>query len=159
MTEVFERAVRECGLSTDAGLVRTNVEQTRLPARSSQAESAQQQGYRTALEVFHGDRSQWPDGIVITDDMMTHGVLAAMAHLGIRPTVDVQIATHANKGITVFLGDPRGLIRLEYDPAEVVRRLFDILEALMNHQIPSGVRPHSPDAQVCFIEPSTVFVD
>jgi len=159
LTDDFQIALREHGLEMDESLAKTNAEQALLLSHSLAVESSQQQGYRSVMEVFKRDRSEWPDGIIVIEDMMTQGVLAAMSSLGIRPGVDVQIVTHANKGTTTFLGDPQGLIRIEYDPAEVVQRLFDILTALMNREIPAGVQPYCLDTQVLLIEPHLVLPD
>lgn len=159
LTGVFQESLRHCGLTVETNQARTNIEQVALPFRSPVVESTQQYGYRLAMEVFQGERSKWPDGVIFTEDTMTQGALAAMAQLGIRPGTDVQIATHANKGTTKFLGEPQCLIRVEYDPAEVVQRLFDILEALMNRETPQGLVQYSPDTQVYLIEPQTVLAD
>ncbi len=159
LTGDFEEALHEHGLKMDASLVRFNAEQALLNAHSQAVESSQQQGYRSVMEVFGSDRSMWPDGIIIIEDMMTQGVLAAMSHMGIQPEIDVKIVTHANKGSTNFLGNPQGLTRIEYDPAEVVQRLLDILHSLMHREIPVGVQPYSSDTQVYYVEPHLVQPD
>lgn len=155
-SEVFEAAVADRGLVVDESLICTNAEVADSKSETVAVESARQQGYRNAVEAFSRPRSEWPDGIVLSEDMMTEGVLAAMSHTGVRPGIDVQIATHANKGSTNFLGNPPGIIRVEFDPAEVVQRLFELLETLMNRETPTGVRTYAQDTQVFLVEPYTV---
>jgi DNA-binding LacI/PurR family transcriptional regulator len=72
-----------------------------------------------------------PDGIVITDDMLTRGALVALRKAGLQPGRDVQIATHANKGSTALLGYEDDLIRMEFDPEEIARAMLGMLEGLL----------------------------
>jgi len=100
-------------------------------------ESHQEQGYRIALEVFGGPRKLWPDGLVFTDDMMTHGALLALQKLGVRVGRDVKVATHANTGSLVMRGHDEEVCLLEVNPAELVQTMFDQLETLMDGQVPT----------------------
>ena len=77
-----------------------------------------------------------PDAILFTDDMHAQSVLMAMHRLGLRAPKDVRIATHANAGSTALLGWHHEITRMEYDPAEIVRYLFETLDALMNGETP-----------------------
>jgi DNA-binding LacI/PurR family transcriptional regulator len=123
---------------------------------NSVSESFPEQVYRVAQEVFGTKKSDWPDGIVITDDTMTQGALLAMARLGVRPGRDVMLASHANKGTSVLLGDEDNIIRLEYDPAEVVRKLFALLETLMDGNTPENTSQYYFDAEALLVEPGVV---
>jgi Transcriptional regulators len=124
------------GLPFDPSLVRENLH-LQQPGRYH-TETHQEQGYRTALEVFgpKTDPSQWPDGIVSSDDMMTQGALTALGRAGIRVGKDVRIATHANAGSPALLGWEDSLTLLEVDPAEIVQKMFDTLESLMEGETP-----------------------
>lgn len=106
----------------------------------------QEQGYAIARRVFEQPQHTWPDGIVIADDMMTQGALVAMQKLGVRAGVDVKIASHANRGSTVLAGREDELTLIEFDPAEMVGAMFEMLEILMDGQTPSvssvGIAPH-----------------
>lgn len=108
--------------------------------------SHQEQGFGLACQIFSKPRAEWPDGIVISDDLMTHGALLAMDKLGVRVGKDVQIATHSNRNSTVFMGREHLLTRLEYDPAEIVQTMFGILETAMD----GG----EPQQALTFIRPS-----
>ncbi|HEX8552167.1 MAG TPA: substrate-binding domain-containing protein [Abditibacteriaceae bacterium] len=94
--------------------------------------SHQEQGYDLAYEMFSEPRSTWPDGILCHDDMMTHGMLLALERLGVHVGIDVQIVSHSNRNSTVLMGREHLITRLEFDPAEIVRTMFDILETAMD---------------------------
>lgn len=135
--KAFRRALRGCKLPFDAALVRDN----RVSTVGALVESHQEQGYRAAFEVFGGKTKArgtkarrakaLPDGLVISDDMMTHGALVALQKLGVRVGRDIQIATHSNRGSMVLLGREDELTRLEIDPAQVAQTMFETLEKLM----------------------------
>ena len=94
-------------------------------------ETNQEQGYRTATEVFGATDCAPPDGIVITDDMMTSGVLVALHKRGIRVGQDVRIASHTNRHSPVLFGHEDALTLIEVDPEEIVRALFTHLDRLL----------------------------
>jgi DNA-binding LacI/PurR family transcriptional regulator/transposase-like protein len=107
--------------------------------------SHQEQGYKAAHKVF-GGKSRKPDGIVILDDLMTRGALVALRNKGVQPGKDVQIATHCNRGSEVLLGHEKEVIRLEFNPVDVARAMFETLSLLMQGEKPAQrvtlVTPH-----------------
>ncbi len=136
----FRETLARCGLPFDPALVRENIERAQSAWDAGKAvvsETHQQQGYKTALAVFAsaenapGGVAAPPDGVVITDDMMTLGALAALQNQGIAPGRDVRIASHANIGSPALLGRESDLTLIEFDSSEVVVALFDLLEAAM----------------------------
>ena len=110
------------------GLIRDNLElvadgkTTRL--------SQQEQGYATAMEVFSCTSGR-PDGIVIADDMMASGALVALRNLGLEPGRDVFVVSHANAGSSVLVGYERLITRLVYDPSEIARKMFELLDSIL----------------------------
>ena len=101
---------------------------------------------RVANFVFEGPRDEWPQGIVCLDDDFTRGALVEMAKMGVRPGVDVQIATHTNRGSDLLYGYEDVLIRLAIDPARVAANMFDVLETLMRGDMPDEpVRSIAPE--------------
>jgi DNA-binding LacI/PurR family transcriptional regulator len=94
--------------------------------------SHQEQGYELAQEIFSAPPSTWPDGILIADDLMTHGMLLAAEKMGVRVGKDVHVVSHANRNSTVLMGREHMLARVEFDPAEIVCTMFDILETAMD---------------------------
>lgn len=98
---------------------------TRLP-------TPYEQGYLLAMNVFEDPDLPKPDGIFITDDMMTDGVLSAFHKLGIRTGRDVKIATHGNKGSMMSFNHVEGVTVIEYDPEEVVLAMFALLDLLFS---------------------------
>ncbi|MBC7808820.1 MAG: LacI family DNA-binding transcriptional regulator [Akkermansiaceae bacterium] len=98
-----------------------------------------EEGFRRALHRF-GPRtpvSGRPDAILSTNDILTQGILMALYRLGIMPDTDVKIATHANAGSGVLLGWNHQITRLEYDLTQLVRLLFETLDALIGGEKPS----------------------
>lgn len=141
----WRESVRAHGLEAHEELLRNQVYEQRLGI------SHQEQGFNLACEVFSAPRASWPDGILCRDDLMTHGALLALEKIGVRAGTDVHIASHANRNSTVLMGREHLITRLEYDPAEIVRTMFDILETVMDggscEDAITEVRPtlHRPD--------------
>jgi len=130
----FQAALEAHGLKFHPSLLQHGVGQ-RTPNVPT-GESHQEQGYRIALEVFGQARKLWPDGIVSTDDMMTHGALLALQKLGVRVGSDVKVASHANAGSPTLLARDEELALLEVDAKKLVQTMFDQLETLMDGQVP-----------------------
>ncbi len=134
--DFFKRALEESGVAFDPKLVYNHDNLTEVIKNGP---SNQEQGLDAANAVFEG-KSQpddaVPDGIVVLDDMMTRGGLTALAHLGIRPGHDVQIASHTNVGSQVLFGYEKSLILLQIDPSKVAEAMFEMLETLMRGEIP-----------------------
>lgn len=149
-TQTFIETLEAHQMPIDESLIRNNWHLLSEPTR----EPFQQQGYRTAKEVFEQDQLQ-PDGIIITDDIMTHGALLAMARMGIKPGHDIQIASHTNKGTSVLL-EEEDIIRIEFDPEAVIQRLFALLETLMAGVTPQDTEEYFSDAQAQLIRPKIV---
>ncbi|HEX8464652.1 MAG TPA: GntR family transcriptional regulator [Abditibacterium sp.] len=134
--DFFRRALDESGLGFDAKLV-YNLEN--LSDALKNGPSNQEQGLDAANAVFSPqNRANWPDGLVILDDMMTRGALTAMSLLGVVPARDVQIATHTNKGSQALFGYDKSLVFLEFDPSQVAEAMFEMLETLMGGQTPEN---------------------
>jgi DNA-binding LacI/PurR family transcriptional regulator len=106
------------------------------PGDRSWKGSFQQFGFRLAMEFFDRPPAEWPDGVVITDDMVTAGAIVAFNNLGIRIGKDVAIATHANTGSSVLFGYEDVLIRAEFDALTIVHTMFDLLDVLMEGRNP-----------------------
>ncbi|MFZ4388055.1 MAG: substrate-binding domain-containing protein [Chthoniobacterales bacterium] len=94
-------------------------------------------------------RSDLPDGLLLTDDMMTKTILPVFAGQGLRIGQDLKICSHANKGSETLV--EWDILRVEFDPADITVALFDVLEAAMDGTpLPSPyiIRPvpgrHSP---------------
>jgi DNA-binding LacI/PurR family transcriptional regulator len=105
--------------------------------RERSTPSHESQGYETAIRVFGDSRSTWPDGLMITDDMMARGVFPALQKLNVQVGRDVHIVTHANRG-SDFPPQAQGAFALvEFDPSEIVETVFAQLESLMIGQTPS----------------------
>lgn len=97
----------------------------------------QEQGYQLALQVFADPALPRPDGLVVTDDMMTDGLVAAFQTLGIRVGEDIKIATHANKGSMKIFRHMKGMTVIEFDPEDIVQAMFSMLDQLLNGHNPA----------------------
>lgn len=126
----FQRELAAHGLPYDDTLVQDDPPETPTGV-------PREQGYHAARRVFGDGGHPRPDGVLITDDMMTLGALIGLQNLGISVGKDVQVASHANRGSTVLLGQEDALTRLEIDPAEVAQAMFGLLETLMNGDRPA----------------------
>ena len=121
---------------------------------AAEGESLQEQGYRAVREVLGNlERSRWPDGLVLTNDVFARGVLVGLQRLGVGIGQDIHIVSHANAGSTLLLGYEDQISRLEFDPAAITGHLFSLLEILMSGQEPTqSIRWIEPTFQ----EPASV---
>jgi DNA-binding LacI/PurR family transcriptional regulator len=141
-TVLFRREMDQLGAGYDRDLIRYGNDE--LQKDEICYETAQQQGLRVAAEVFGQPRDTWPDGIIIGDDMMTAGALRQMQVLGLRPGIDVKIASHANRGSSVLFGYDDEITLVEFDPMEIARTLFATAEALIARAPVESVIPVRP---------------
>jgi DNA-binding LacI/PurR family transcriptional regulator len=141
--EIFRQHLRRAGKTCDTTSIKTDLETLRRGIIPYETHS--EQGFRIACETF-GDSSStqslgskmMPDGILVTDDMMTVGLLRALQLLNLRVGKDIIVATHSNLGSPVLSDYEDVLIRLEIDPSRIVRAMFDILETLLRGEIPAA---------------------
>ncbi|MBV9470872.1 MAG: substrate-binding domain-containing protein [Abitibacteriaceae bacterium] len=139
ITHIFRQSLVDCGVPFHAALIKNNRHLLMEADKPRVVLTKQEQGYQTAIDVFSGSHRKAtpkPDGVIITDDMMTHGALVALQKLGVMVGQELKIATHANRGSMVLLGRDE-LTLLEIDPAEVVQALFEMLETLMDGKTPA----------------------
>jgi DNA-binding LacI/PurR family transcriptional regulator len=133
MDEVFKDMIAEHGGRPDES------EMHNLLEVNAKCESTQQLGYEAALKLLQGPRATWPDGILVTDDMMTLGLLRAMSQLNIRPNVDIRIVSHANKGLpTLYLAE--GVItQVQFDSQVIVDTMYRILDGVFEGRRPEDM--------------------
>lgn len=94
----------------------------------------EEQGNRAITDLFADGRKEYPDGLLIADDMMTRGALVALRQRGLAVGREVKIATHANTGSAVLHGYDTELTLIEVNLNEVVEAMFGMLERLMDGQ-------------------------
>ncbi|GCE12886.1 substrate-binding domain-containing protein [Tengunoibacter tsumagoiensis] len=121
------------GIQANQGLIFDSV-QLRI---GHERPTLQEQGYQMAMEVFGQTKKPHPDGIILLDDMMTDGVLAAFQVLGIHTGQDVTIVTHSNLNSMLLFTALPGITVLEFDPTETVQAMFTLLDTLMMGQTPA----------------------
>ncbi|HRU06445.1 MAG TPA: substrate-binding domain-containing protein, partial [Candidatus Brocadiia bacterium] len=83
-------------------------------------------GHATATRLMSG--RNLPDGLLILDDFIGRGALAALLRMGARVPQDVRVCVHARKGDS--FPDVFGLpvSRMEADDAAVAESAFDLME-------------------------------
>jgi len=102
------------------------------PASYGSPEMSQsEQGFELVSACFSQPRVQWPDGILIGDDVLAHGALMAMRQMNVRVGTDVRVVSHANKGSAVLMGHDEPMTLLEIDPNELIEAAFRLLESLL----------------------------
>ena len=111
-------------------------------------------GYRALLNLLEADRHAL-DGVVVNDDMMTLGVLAAAKKLGLTVGSDLKIATHANKGSSALSEQESALTLMEVDPNEFVEAMFGTLERLMAGEVSAKPVLISPKLRAASQSPVT----
>jgi DNA-binding LacI/PurR family transcriptional regulator len=77
-------------------------------------------------------RSEKPDGLVITDDILSLDVTMAMLEMGIRIPDQLMVVTHANKGSEIRY--PFRVARIEVDPDAYARVLGEMLLRLIRRE-------------------------
>ena len=128
--DAFKNALQENGLKYEENLV-LNRQQLSANVPATPLGSNREQGRNAAQSVFGGAQTNWPDGVVCLDDMMTLGALPEMKKLGVEVGRDVQFATHTNVGSSLLVGFGEELVLLPVDPARVAGAMSAMLEALL----------------------------
>lgn len=86
-------------------------------------------GYR----MFAAHWKQWehkPDGLLSDNDQVTRGLLDAALDLGIKIPGELQIATHANKGLSYF--PTASVMRVEVDVDRMARMMLEKVRDKIN---------------------------
>lgn len=118
-------------------------------------ETAEEIGMRAIHDLFDGFKKQrsksefsvqYPDGLVITDDMITRGSLMALQEMDLQPGQDIKIASHANQGTNVLKRFQEDVILLEVKPEEIIQTMFAMLQDLM--------QGHKPNRKTVLIKPT-----
>jgi DNA-binding LacI/PurR family transcriptional regulator len=128
----FEMALRDNGLACDFGAIRNNRTYAAYPL------SREQQGAEAVRDLIETSNGRLPDALMITDDMMTIGVVPALYEAGIRPGIDIKIASQTNKGIPLLSTLAQFITRVEVDPEMLVRTMFEILDGGLSGATPRG---------------------
>jgi DNA-binding LacI/PurR family transcriptional regulator len=101
--------------------------QAREPAEPSNFEQAD----KWVSQVFGAPRESWPDGLLITNDILTRDVMVALQRFDIVPNRDIIIASHANTDSPVLRAYEDDLTLIEYNSGEIVQIMFDQLDTLL----------------------------
>jgi DNA-binding LacI/PurR family transcriptional regulator len=118
----FEQALKDNGLECDLAAIYSNRSKSPHPL------SREQQGVAAATELLKNSNGKLPDGLMITDDMMALGVLRTLYEHGVRPGVDIQIASQENKGVLILSIFAGYITRVQVDTEFVARKMFEILD-------------------------------
>ena len=121
---VFRRALAARGLEFHNNWLRPG-------AREIMGTAGFDQAREWVQDVFGAPRKSWPDGLLITNDILTRDVMPALQKLGIVPNRDILIASHANTDSPVLRPYEDDLTLIEYDSGEIVQSMFGQLETLL----------------------------
>jgi DNA-binding LacI/PurR family transcriptional regulator len=134
----FEAALAERGLTLDPSLVVG----FRASAPGAPRLSYQEEGHHAARRCFTDPAGRRPDGIVIQDDMLTDGAIAALEELGVCVGEDVKIAAFTNLGSPILFGHRKKLTRIEFDPSDIPATMLNILDQAMAGKGPAEKTAH-----------------
>jgi DNA-binding LacI/PurR family transcriptional regulator len=87
-------------------------------------------------QTFVTAREDWPDGLIITNDILTRDVMCALQKFDIVPNRDIVIVSHANTDSPVLRAYEDDLTLVEYNSGEIVQTMFDQLETLLRGEAP-----------------------
>jgi DNA-binding LacI/PurR family transcriptional regulator len=121
---VFRRLLTAQGMEFHKEWLRPQAREIMGPASFDQA-------YQWVQDVFGTPRESWPDGLLITNDILTRDVMPALQKLDVVPNRDILIASHANTDSPVLRPYEDDLTLIEYDSGEIVQSMFDQLETLL----------------------------
>ncbi|MDX2226974.1 MAG: GntR family transcriptional regulator [Verrucomicrobiae bacterium] len=93
---------------------------------------------------------EFPDGLIITDDICSRSVINKFQSAGIRLNHDVKIASHSNQGSPSLHEMEDQLIRLEVDVYELARCLYEQLQRAQSQ--PDLPPPHFMPIKACIPE-------
>jgi len=126
----FRRALAARGLEFHNNWLRPQ-------AREIVGPSSFDQAHKWVSQVFGAPRESWPDGLLITNDILTRDIMAALQKLDIVPNRDIVIASHANTDSPVLRAYEDDLTLIEYNSGEIVQIMFDQLEMLLRGELVS----------------------
>ena len=135
---VFRRALATHGLEFQENWLRPQ-------ARAATGRSSYELACDWVSQSFKAPRADWPDGLIINNDILARDVMLALQRLDIVPNRDIIIASHANSGSPILRGYEDDLTLIEFDSGEIVQAMFDQLETLG--------RGESPEQEHIRIEP------
>ncbi|MDD5484236.1 MAG: GntR family transcriptional regulator [Kiritimatiellae bacterium] len=83
-------------------------------------------------------RNNWPQGLIVSDDIAMYGVAMALAQKGVEVPGKMKVLMMANKGINLWYGIP--VVRNEFSPDDLARGLVRML-SLRIHKKNLPARP------------------
>jgi len=95
-----------------------------------------QQGYNASERLIHQGLVSKTDGLLIMNDVMAMGALKAMRSHG--KGQNIEIVSHANRDSSVLYAYDDQITRLEFDPNELVRLMFNLLDRVLAGQLPES---------------------
>ncbi len=135
MLDIFTEVVTDLKLTFDSSLVKSGLEVIKSSTQTNL--SFQEQGYQLVMDVFGQKTTRKPDGLIIADDMLMDGALAAFQTLGIRLNEELKVITHANAGSMLFFDHVPGVNVIEFVPEDIVTALFTLLDTLLVGEVPT----------------------
>ena len=139
----FAQALLEQGFEVERSLFRSIPE---LSSPMLRPLTFQERGYLLTKEVYGSSYTKKPDGLYISDDLVTDGALVAFEELGMRIGEDVHLVSLSNTDSPILFGRSKHITLLEQNAEDLVRSMFSLLESLMNGERPREdsiyIQPH-----------------
>ena len=145
--DLFRQALVTCGLqSSDRWILCPSTDASCASNVRGRVGSEAAQQLLAGSNVMAGGlaRPDFPDGLLITDDIMALGALDFLASRGIDIGGRLKVVSHANKGSSVLVRWESKIFRLQLDPEEMACSLLGRLDSLMDGH---------PSSSQIFIEP------
>ena len=92
-------------------------------------DGARQSG-REAFHALWARLHEKPDGLVVMNEYVAQGVIAAMGELGLRPGRELVVVSHVTKGASVLTNTE--VIRMEDDPDDIAAGIVEALDSAMD---------------------------
>jgi DNA-binding LacI/PurR family transcriptional regulator len=103
-----------------------------------------QQAYELAKKVF-SEIDTRPDGLIVMNDFITHGMVRALDEIGVKVGRDVYIVSSANRGSPVLQECQDRIILMEFDSNHIAGKIVELMQEQMDAPDSAGehrgVRP------------------
>ncbi|BDI30478.1 hypothetical protein CCAX7_25290 [Capsulimonas corticalis] len=129
---------QEASLDRDVEAFREVLEASHLPFQADRVWSyaqqmdpplLQEQGAWAAERLLNEGLAEETDGLILTNDLMALGAMKVLQRSAAGRKI--QVATHANKGAATLYAFDDVLTQVLVDPEEIVRAMFQLLDAVM----------------------------
>lgn len=117
LIQTFQKEIQQAGLSFQSEWIRTDLHPQWLGA-----------GWEEFREIWRGS-SEKPDGLLVSDDVLSQDVTVAIMELGIRVPEQLMVVTHSTRGSGIW--HPFPVTKVEFDPDALARVFAEMIVKLL----------------------------